>query len=78
MKQTTSNLSSKTDENLFNFIAGHVIRCYGENYTSLMDNGPAWRANLSKKIAEAGETCGEPCEVTLVIMVRARYKFCFA
>ena len=44
-------------------LTGHVIRCYGENYTSLLDNGPAWRAGVSKKIAEAGDLCGEPCEV---------------
>ena len=47
-------------------LTGHVIRCYGENYTSLIDNGPAWRDGVSKHIAEAGDLCGEPCEVRIV------------
>lgn len=44
-------------------LTGHVIRCYGENYTSVIDNGPAWQANVSKQISEAADLCGEPAEV---------------
>ena len=45
-------------------LTGHVIRCYGDNYTSVLDNGPAWRDGVSRKIAEAGDVAGEPCEVS--------------
>ena len=45
-------------------LTGHVIRCYGENYTSVIDNGPAWRHGISSKISAAGEDSGDPCEIT--------------
>ena len=50
-------------------LTGHVIRCYGPNYTSVIDNGPAWKDNVSKKIAEAGDKCGEPCEVSILVQM---------
>lgn len=51
---------------LFTFatLTGHVVRCYGPNYTSCLDNGPARAAKVSELLAESGEVMGEPCEVT--------------
>ena len=48
-------------------LTGHVIRCYGEHYTSVLDNGPAWKEGVSKRIAEAGDSAGDPCEVTFCV-----------
>ena len=45
-------------------LTGHAIRCYGEGYASILDNGPAAREQMSQKLASAGEESGDPIDIT--------------
>ncbi|XP_048744457.2 putative aminopeptidase W07G4.4 [Ostrea edulis] len=45
-------------------LTGHVIRAYGPNYTAILDNGPARKLNNAQDIQAAGDTWGDPFEIS--------------
>jgi len=53
-------------------LTGHCCLAYG-TYTASMDNGPAKAAKVSNLLQEAGETLGDPIEISTIR--REDYKF---
>jgi len=47
-------------------LTGHVIRAYGPDYTAIMSNGPARHANIPQQFFEAGESTGDPFEISTI------------
>jgi len=47
-------------------LTGHAVRAYGEGYSIVMDNGPARKANVHKRLSESGSLIGDPFEVSTV------------
>ncbi|XP_046851213.1 putative aminopeptidase W07G4.4 [Xenia sp. Carnegie-2017] len=48
----------------FATLTGHCIRTYGPNYSAIMQNGPAKEKNLCQAFQAAGDSTGEPCEIS--------------
>jgi len=46
-------------------LTGHAVRSYGF-YTATLDNGPAKKQKLSKKLQNEGEKWGDPFEISIV------------
>ncbi|CAF3764811.1 unnamed protein product [Rotaria magnacalcarata] len=47
-------------------LTGHAARTYGDQYTVVMDNGPARDNKIAQKLQEIGEEVGDPFEVSTV------------
>lgn len=47
-------------------LTGHVGRAFGPGYSAVMDNGPARAAQLAQRLSAAGETWGDPFEISTV------------
>jgi len=47
-------------------LTGHVIRCYGTNYTAVIDNGPARQDQIAQKLQTIGDAVGDPFEISTV------------
>ncbi len=47
-------------------LTGHVIRAYGPDYTAIMSNGPARHANIPQEFYLAGESTGDPFEISTI------------
>lgn len=45
-------------------LTGHVIRAYGENYSAILDNGPARNMNNAQEIQAAGDEWADPFEIS--------------
>jgi leucyl aminopeptidase len=45
-------------------LTGHVIRAFGPDYTAVMENGPAKKHGVAKLLQEAGESSGDPFEIS--------------
>uniref|UniRef100_K1QUZ1 Putative aminopeptidase W07G4.4 n=1 Tax=Magallana gigas TaxID=29159 RepID=K1QUZ1_MAGGI len=45
-------------------LTGHVIRAYGENYSAILDNGPARIMNNAQNIQEMGDQWADPFEIS--------------
>ena len=37
-------------------LTGHVGRCYGDGYSAIMDNGPARKAGIHRRLSENGRS----------------------
>ena len=47
-------------------LTGHVIRAYGPDYTAVMNNGPARKAKIDQALFDAGESIGDPYEISTI------------
>ncbi|CAF0934719.1 unnamed protein product [Rotaria sp. Silwood1] len=47
-------------------LTGHVVRSYGDNYTAVMDNGPARANRTAQKLQTLGEEIGDPFEISTI------------
>jgi leucyl aminopeptidase len=48
-------------------LTGHVIRTYGENYSSIMSNGPARVLHkIDHSLQELGHDIGDPYEISTI------------
>ncbi|XP_060595128.1 putative aminopeptidase W07G4.4 isoform X1 [Ruditapes philippinarum] len=47
-------------------LTGHAIRAYGEDYSIIMDNGPAKKINTSSVIQAAGDILADPFEISTI------------
>ncbi|CAF1027139.1 unnamed protein product [Adineta ricciae] len=47
-------------------LTGHAARTYGDNYTAVMDNGPAREKKVAQRLQELGESIGDPFEISTV------------
>ncbi|XP_062613205.1 putative aminopeptidase W07G4.4 [Saccostrea cucullata] len=47
-------------------LTGHVIRAYGPDYSAILDNGPARIMNNAQNIQVAGDTWGDPFEISTI------------
>jgi len=45
-------------------LTGHVIRAFGPHYTAVMENGPAKKFGVGKLLQDAGESTGDPFEIS--------------
>lgn len=44
-------------------LTGHACLAYGDEYTAILDNGPARMAGVSQKLQAAGDMVADPFEV---------------
>ncbi|CAF0753980.1 unnamed protein product [Adineta steineri] len=47
-------------------LTGHAARTYGDNYTVVMDNGPARKNGIAQQLQSAGEEIGDLFEISTV------------
>ncbi|KAK3886530.1 hypothetical protein Pcinc_009326 [Petrolisthes cinctipes] len=47
-------------------LTGHVCLAYGEEYSAIMDNGPARLAGVAQKLQAAGDLVADPFEISTI------------
>jgi len=45
-------------------LTGHVIRAYSDQYSAVVENGPAKKARIGQCLYDAGEETGDPFEIS--------------
>lgn len=66
--QAKENALKEINPQLFTVatLTGHVIRAYGPDYTAVMNNGPARKAKIDQALFDAGESIGDPYEISTI------------
>lgn len=59
---------NETNPELFTIatLTGHVLRCYGTNYTAIMSNGPARSKLIDSELQQSGELIADPYEISRI------------